>query len=285
MKKSKILIIALSFAALCANVFGQNKSYPFEIKKTGQGKQAIIFIPGFASSGDVWNDTKSIYEKHFKCYVLTMAGFAGIAPQSNPSFENWEKAIADYIQQNKIEKPIIIGHSLGAGLAMALAADYPELISKIVVVDVMPYRTKLKSPKSNANNDSTKIDCADMIAQITAISPEQFYQMQKMSISHMVADTSKQEMVINWSIKSDRQTLAAMFCDFGNTDLRAKIANIKCPNLILMEAPFVNRKSEINEQFKNFPSANLKYASKGLHFIMYDDKEFYNEQLSNFIKP
>jgi pimeloyl-ACP methyl ester carboxylesterase len=41
------------------------------------------------------------------------------------------KGIATYIKNNKIEKPVIIGHSMGGGLAMAIAADYPELVVKL----------------------------------------------------------------------------------------------------------------------------------------------------------
>jgi hypothetical protein len=54
--KSIFVVAALLFSALCLNVFGQTKSYPFEVVKTGKGKQAIIFLPGFASSGDVWKN-------------------------------------------------------------------------------------------------------------------------------------------------------------------------------------------------------------------------------------
>lgn len=60
-----------------------------------------------------------------------MAGFAGIKPQQNATFTNWETSIANYIKENKIEKPIIIGHSMGGGLALAIASDYPELIKKL----------------------------------------------------------------------------------------------------------------------------------------------------------
>ncbi len=63
-----------------------------------------------------------------------MAGFAGAKPDADASFKDWEKEIAAYIKNNKIEKPVIIGHSMGGGLAMAIAADYPELVGKIVIV-------------------------------------------------------------------------------------------------------------------------------------------------------
>jgi pimeloyl-ACP methyl ester carboxylesterase len=281
MKKYIILVIALLFSALCLNVFAQTKQYPFEVLKTGKGKQAIIFIPGFASSGDVWNETKATFEKDFTCYTFTMAGFAGVKPQPNPSFKNWEDEIVNYIKANKIEKPIVVGHSMGGGLALAIAADYPELISKIIVVDALPCLGALMDPsfKSKENND-----CSTMVSQMTALSDTQFADMQKKTMPRLLEDTSKLDMVVDWSLKSDRKTFAEMYCDFSNTDLRDKIAAIKCPSLILLESYFVNLKPAIDAQYKNLKTGNFQYANKGLHFIMYDDKAWYLTQIGNFIK-
>jgi len=281
MKKYIYLIIALLFSALCLNVFAQTKSYPFEVSKTGKGKQAIIFIPGFASSGDVWNETKTVFEKDFTCYTLTMAGFAGVKPQPNPSFENWKNEIAHYIKINKIEKPILIGHSMGGGLALAIAADYPDLIGKIVVVDALPCLAALSDPsfKSKENND-----CSAMVTQMTAMTDVQFYDMQKKMMPRLLEDASKLEMVVDWSVKSDRKTFAQMYCDFFNVDLREKISSVKCPSLILLESYFVNLKPAIENQYKSLKTANFQYANKGMHFIMYDDKDWYLGQLSNFLK-
>ena len=75
-----------------------------------------------------------------------------------------------------------------------------------------------------------------------------------------------------------------MYCDFSNTDLRQNIGNVKCPVLILLESNFANFKPAINDQYKNLKTAQLQYATKGLHFIMYDDFDWYKNQLANFIK-
>lgn len=282
MKKYTVVIIAFLFSALCLNVFAQSKSYPFEVLKTGKGKQSIIFIPGFASSGEVWNETKAAFEKDFICYTLTMAGFAGVKPQPDSSFENWKTGIADYIKDNKIEKPIVIGHSMGGGLALALASDYPELIGKIVVVDALPCLAALSdtSFKSKENND-----CSATVNQMTSMNETQFYDMQKQMMPRLLQDLSKLETVVSWSVKSDRTTFGQMYCDFFNTDLREKITDVKCPSLILLESYFINLKPAIEEQYKNLKAADFKYAAKGLHFIMYDDKVWYLEQLNNFLKP
>lgn len=280
MKKYAIPAILFLFIALCLNVFGQTTSYPFAVKKSGKGKQAIIFIPGFASSGDVWDETKTKFEKDYTCYTLTMAGFAGIPPQDDPTFKKWMEGIAAYIKDNRIEKPILVGHSMGGVLTMAIAAEYPDLPAKIVVVDALPCLAAMMTPSFQSKEN---VDCSAAIEQMTAMPADKFMEMQQGAISRLLADTAKRQTVVNWSMLSDRKTFAAMYCDFSNTDLREKISHIKCPNLILLESYFAYMKPNIEAQYKNLPGSNLQYANKGLHFIMYDDTDWYLTQLNKFL--
>ncbi len=276
MKKVILTTVILLFSFL---TFSQE--YPFSITKIGKGNQALIFIPGFASSGDVWNETIDSLKNDYTCYVLTMSGFAGAPPKDNSSFEYWKTEIAKFISENKINKPIVIGHSMGGGLAMAIAADYPDLLNKIVVVDALPCLLALTNPefKSVADND-----CSNLVDQIMKMPEDQFIQMQKMSVASLSANQSKHDEILSWSLKSDRKTFAQMFCDFSNTDLRQRIKNVQIPSLILLEAPFKTIEDSINEQYKEMPSAQLKYANKGLHFIMFDDQEWYIKELVDFLK-
>lgn len=276
MKKVILTTVILLFSFL---TFSQE--YPFSITKIGKGNQALIFIPGFASSGDVWNETIDSLKNDYTCYVLTMSGFAGAPPKDNISFEYWKTEIAKFISENKINKPIVIGHSMGGGLAMAIAADYPDLLNKIVVVDALPCLLALTNPefKSVADND-----CSNLVDQIMKMPEDQFIQMQKMSVASLSANQSKHDEILSWSLKSDRKTFAQMFCDFSNTDLRQRIKNVQIPSLILLEAPFKTIENSINEQYKEMPSAQLKYANKGLHFIMFDDQEWYIKELVDFLK-
>jgi len=279
--KQQSIFLTLAFVLLSLHTYSQNNDFPFEVEISGTGSESIIFIPGFACSGDVWTDTKVLFEKDYTCHILTMAGFAGVPAQTAPSFVGWEKTIAKYIEEKKIEKPIVVGHSLGGTLALALAADYPQLISKVVVVDALPCLAAMMNPAFEADENP---DCSAAVQQITATSDEQFYVMQKMGMMQYIADTSKHEMVIDWSLKSDRTTMGEIFCQLSNTDLRTKIKSIECPTLVLLEAPFVNFKAQISEQYKKLKTADLRFATKGLHFIMYDDAEWYNKQLQEFIK-
>lgn len=281
MNKYKFLIILFLAALCCLNVFAQEaRQYPFEVQISGRGNSAILFIPGFASSGAVWNETKAQFESSHTCYTLTMAGFAGVPAEANPSFAHWENAIAQYIKAQKLDKPIIVGHSMGGALALALAADYPSLIGRIVVVDALPCLAAMNQPDFKSQQQP---DCTSMVQQMERMSKEQFRAMQVASMRRLIVDTGMQALAVNWSMNSDKKTFGQMYCDFSNTDLRERIQAIQCPSLILLESFFSNFKPAIEAQYKQLKAADLRYATKGLHFIMYDDWAWYLQQLNSFI--
>lgn len=280
MKKITFLIVLFAFMLLCLNVFAAGNQ-PFDVKVEGKGKQTILFIPGFASSGDVWNETINTFSADYKCYKLTMPGFAGVKAQENPDVKQWVEAIAEFIKTEKLGQPIVIGHSMGAVMTMMLAAKHPEQVSKIVLVDGLPCLPAVFNPsfKSAENHD-----CTASINQFTQMSDEAFKRGQSTAVKRLTADTTKFGTVLNWSLQSDRKTIGKLFCDMSNTDLRSEIATIKCPSLVLLEAPFKQFAAALEAQFAQLKGVQLKYADKGLHFIMFDDKEWYLKQLSAFIR-
>ena len=64
----KRLLLTLMLLGTSLLIFAQD--YPFSVVKSGTGKQAVIFIPGFACSGDVWAETASVLKDSYTCYVL-----------------------------------------------------------------------------------------------------------------------------------------------------------------------------------------------------------------------
>lgn len=278
--KSIKLISVFCLCMISLFAFGPSADYSFSVTVSGDGAENMIFIPGFGCSGAVWEETVLSYEKDFTCHVLTMPGFAGVEGEANPTFQLWSNHIVGYIKQEKLTKPLVIGHSMGGALAMNIAADHPELLSKIIVVDALPCMSALMNPGFTASEHP---DCSASSAQLLGLTDEQFLSMQQMTVARMVATEDKREQVIEWTLTSDRKTIAAMFCSFSNTDLREKISEITCPALILLEAPFVYNREKIELQYEAMKTADIRYAEQGLHFIMFDDKDWYDAQLNNFI--
>src|SRR5580658_5061967 len=108
--------ISISLAAATCWFYSQNLPAadvaPFKALVTGSGPPMIL-IPGLASGGNVWDGTVAHFKDHYQCHVLTLAGFGGQPALDGPFLEKVRDGIVKYIQEQKLNHPILIGHSLG----------------------------------------------------------------------------------------------------------------------------------------------------------------------------
>lgn len=279
MSFSKFFISICITLLFCLAGYSQNTP-SFNVIKKGRGKQTVIFIAGFASSSKVWDETVEILSKNKTTYTIGFSGFAGSTAQDNPDLTVWENDIVKFIKEQKIRNPILVGHSMGGTVALEIAATHPEIISKLVVVDALPSIAAFYNPSFKAQEN---IDCTPFIKQFVGMSDSQFYDMQKTSISQMVSSAARAEAILDWSVKSDRKTLGKIYCQFINIDLREKLAAITAPSLILLEPSFKSKEAEVKRQYAGLVNADIRFADKGLHFIMYDAPKWFVKSLQSFL--
>ena len=274
-------IITSLLALLVTSVGFAQSSSPLHVAVKGKGPKHVLLIPGFTCSGSVWDATVQELSAIYTCHVITFPGFAGQPAQADPHLGDWVTNVATYIRQQHLEKPIVIGHSIGGGMAMMLAARNPELVSKIVVVDALPCLGLIQNPSFKADPSA---DCSPIVNRYTSMTDSVLYATQKRSIPMLCVDTAMQATILNWSIKSDRKTMGQIYCEFVNTDLRETIAGISCPALIMLEPSFKLYDAVMQQQYARLQHKQIVYANKGLHFIMYDDKDWYLQQLTTYLQ-
>ena len=97
----------------------------FSVKVEGSGRPMIL-IPGLLSSGEVWADAVSHYKTTHECHVLTLAGFAGVPATQPTSLARVRDDIIGYIRAKKLDRPVLVGHSLGGFVALWVAATAPD---------------------------------------------------------------------------------------------------------------------------------------------------------------
>jgi len=71
--------------------------------------------------------------------VLTLAGFAGQPKIEIPLVPAVRDGLAEYIRQKHLRRPVVLGHSLGGSVAVALAEAQPNLSGPLVIVDSLPF--------------------------------------------------------------------------------------------------------------------------------------------------
>ena len=120
----------------------------FHVTKVGHGRPMVL-IPGLLSSGEVWQATVERFKTRYECHVLTLAGFAGQPPAAlagRPFLETVGRDLARYIEVERLDRPILVGHSLGGFVAFAVAAAHPDAVGPIVAVDGVPFLPALIGP-------------------------------------------------------------------------------------------------------------------------------------------
>ncbi|MCH7414084.1 alpha/beta hydrolase [Belliella sp. R4-6] len=89
--------------------------------KQGTGKP-IIFLHGFCETKEMWKTFSSQLSTEFTVYCLDLPGFGSSALHMDQlNLEEVAVTLHDWMEINKIKQPIIIGHSLGGYVALAMA--------------------------------------------------------------------------------------------------------------------------------------------------------------------
>ncbi len=259
----------------------------FHVDVKGQGSPMIL-IPGLASSGDVWDSTVAHYAGQYRCYVLTVAGFAGQPPVKGFSLDRVTDDLSHYIAAQNLPRPVIVGHSLGGFLALKLASEHPSQVGKLVIVDSLPALGAVMDPKLTPAR--LKANAEKMRAGMESMTEDQRLKMGRSAVEGMATKPSDVERIYGWTKTTDGHTEAVAMSDLMGADLRNDIANITAPTLVLgtwIEYKMYATESEVRHnfelQYKNLKGVEIEMAPNARHFIMYDNPQWMFQQTDRFL--
>lgn len=265
--------------------FGFAQQQAFDVKVIGKG-QPILLIPGYSCSGAVWKETADHLKNNYQLHILTLAGFAGVKPIQDPVLQTVHDQLIQYVKTNKLKKPMLIGHSLGAFMALWVSSSQPDLFGKIVCVDGVPFISALTKPETTvaALKDDPRFNKEAVINNFKSIPNDNYVANMTQMMLYQVRDTTRAKQIAEWSFASDRTTLGSTIVEMSLTDLRSDIAKIKSPVLILTSIFNTKENSEkiYNEQYAALQNKTIKVADSK-HFIMYDAPEWFYSAIDNFL--
>ncbi len=282
-----ILILIVAVTATSSVIMGQVRKS--ETKQTvaiktvtiGKGKP-ILFFPGFTVPGSIWKETIENLTLKRKSYLFSYAGFNGNKPIEIPWYSTIKNSIIEYIRVNNLSDIIIIGHSMGGNLAVDIASELPNKVSKIVIVEALPCMRAVMMP--NVPAESLYYE-SPYNKQMLEMDNKQFENMAKMMASNMTLNTEKTDILTSWILEADRKTWVYGYTDLLKLDLRNKLSKIKCETLIL-GTPYQSKeiaKENYEKQYANLPNKVIKMASNSKHFIMFDQAEWFYKTINDFL--
>lgn len=103
----------------------------------GQGKPLVI-VHGLYGSSDNWLTVAKKLSEDYKVYLIDQRNHGRSPNAEEHSYDAMTADLAKFFDEQHIEKAILMGHSMGGKTAMSFAADYPERVEKLIVVDIAP---------------------------------------------------------------------------------------------------------------------------------------------------
>jgi len=260
-----------------------------------EGAPDLILIPGLSSSPAVWQGTVDHLNGRYRVHRIHVAGFAGAAAQANAQGDTPQpvgapvaEEIARYIREQHLNRPAVVGHSMGGTMGMMLAARHPDLVGRLMVVDMIPFMGAMFGAPGATAESVTPV--ADQIWTAQSTSPREAYIAQATpAINGMINTESRREEALQDMRGSDQKVSAAAFRELVTTDLRPELAKITAPTEVLYvkfnDARMTDAITDAIYQtsFATLPGARLKRIDDSAHFIMFDQPEAFYDELDAFL--
>ena len=256
------------------------------VEVMGQGPD-VILIPGFASSRDVWRPLAERLAATHRVHLVQLAGFAG---------EPWTHGDGAFVQPvvdelaryaATLEKPAVIGHSMGALTGLMLAQQHPEVVGRLMSVDSLPFFSALYGP--TATIESARPFAEQAAAGILNADDAGYRTQQEAAAGGMMRREAGRAAMVEWSMASDRKAMAAAIRDVMTTDARPGLAAMTTPVWAVYAAdaeggvPTAMADGMWSREYAALPGVKLVRVDDSRHFIMNDQPERLDALVDEFL--
>ncbi len=117
--------------------------------RTGEEKPAVVLLHGITDEALCWTRLAVALAPAWDVVMPDARGH-GLSDKPGKGYDQKTQAqdVAALIQGLQLDRPVLIGHSMGADMVARVAADYPQLVRSIVLEDP-PWRTPAEMTVQN----------------------------------------------------------------------------------------------------------------------------------------
>ncbi len=282
-----VLLVAWAPLPAVAKAFQSDK---ISVETVGSGAD-VVLVHGLRSSRDVWRQLVKDVPGH-RYHLVQINGFAGLPAGGNggtgPLVAPVADEIARYIGVAGLQRPALIGHSMGGSIGLMVAARHPASIARLMVVDMVPFMGALFG-NPNATAEELRPMASQMRDRI-ATEPVAVRRAQmEATIATMVKTEALRAAPVEHGMASDPAVSARGMYDLITTDLRPELGRIQVPVTVLYvrspALPITDAQMEAfyKAAYAAVPAATLTRIPDSYHFIMFDQPTRFAADVRRFL--
>ena len=271
--------LALGLAACAPSALEAAPFQPkrFSVVVKGAGPD-VILIPGLTASRDIWSGTVAAMPG-YRYHLVQVSGFAG-SPSGGNASGNVVAPVAEeisrYIAANKLQRPAIVGHSMGGTVAIMVAARHPGRVGKAMVVDMLPQPAGLVGSSASG--------VRGIAESLRGLSATPGGRRLVESVIGMLSGSAKVDS------RSDPDVVARATHELALTDLTPELPKITAPLTVVYATParsdYVDP-ADITRQYRlaytGARTAKLVPIANSGHMIMYEQPRAFYAAFESFL--
>ena len=246
------------------------------VESRGQGPD-LILIPGLASTAAVWRSTADRLAGRYRLHLVSIRGFGDLPAQANADGGVLPAVAGEllrYITESRLNRPAIIGHSMGGQIGLRVAADWPWAVGRLMTVDSSPFFAALISPQATARDIQPIAQVAYQAIQF--LGDEALKSRGRELGLELGGATDSLFSGIGWQ-GGDRQVLAQSRYEVMTVDLRPRLTRITAPVTVVYgwspdrNSPRSRADSLFREAYARLPDPAVFERIEGAeHMVMID---------------
>jgi len=97
-------------------------------------KSKLLLLHGALGSKNQFDELKEILEENFEVFTMNFEGHGGLLIQNEFSISLFSNNVLTFLKENDLDKIHVFGYSMGGYVALNLAINHPNLITKLVTL-------------------------------------------------------------------------------------------------------------------------------------------------------
>jgi pimeloyl-ACP methyl ester carboxylesterase len=172
---------------------------------------------------------------------------------------------------------------------MKLTLAQPERFERLVIVDSLPFFPAVNNPAATV--EMIRPMAEGMRAGMLAADDASYQSNARMAMNNMSNQPERMDMLAAWGASSDRATTTRAMFELMTTDLRADVASIRTPALVLgawagyaaFGATRESVQATFTGQYKALDGVRIELSDSGYHFLMWDDLPWLLGEVRGFL--
>jgi pimeloyl-ACP methyl ester carboxylesterase len=244
----------------------------------------LVFIHGLGANGDVWENQISYFNDDYQVWLVELCGHGQappvhrslislpFLPQDECSIEQMAAEIAEDLEKNHTGSAVLVGHSLGGAIAIKLAANYPDRVKALVLIDTPVVQKAKWVQKRLAMN----------------VFRRQFHRTVQQVFAMMCENAETAQRVIADALKVDKNSFISLIKEVMDMDLVKELKQIAVPSLLVLGSRMAKDKEKLPifisaQGYDELSNKTVEYRSDVGHYIMLEKPEWLNKMMTAFL--